>query len=323
MANLINTIQCSSDIKNTGICDCFFDPKNPLGMIFVPKDFKLTESDIANIQTFLEAKTRAAKGSRIYPVQNFISLTDGTEDATVESFAYGQKETVREGIYSWSFVFRKGGVSLSNKLRTFNGKESSFSVVFFDAQNALYASSITEANGSKSIVGITLSRIYAAPWKVNDGTKNSAYMINVEFSPTYINEKLGFVKIDAADYLLTELNGLQDLVLSQAAAPAASGVFTVAIATDCGENLFDTYGALLVNPSLWVATNKTTGAAINVTSVVANSGLKVFTVTLDTADTDYPATVGLPVEFTLVDSVSLATANIVGFEAGILTQNRA
>lgn len=322
MATLINKILCAILLRNTGICDCFFDPKNPTGMIFVPQSFKITAANLATIQSYLEGKTRAPKGSRIFPIQNFVSINDGTEDPTVESFAFGQKETVREGNYSWTFGFRKGGVSLSNKLRSFNGKEDSFSVLFIDAQNAIYGTSFTESNGDTSIKGIPLSRIYTSPWKVNDGSKNTGYMINVEFAPIHVNEKLAFAKVEPTDYLLTELTGLQDINLKQALAPAANGVFTVSVNTDCGENLFDTYGTPLASPALWLASNKATGANIPVTSVVVNEGLKAFTVTLAHANPAYPGAGG-SVNITLLDPEALATGTVVGFEADVLTQVRA
>jgi hypothetical protein len=147
-------------------------------------------------------------------------------------------------------------------------------------------------------------------------------MINVEFAPIHVNEKLAFAKIEPTDYLLTELTGLQDINLKQALAPAANGVFTVGVHTDCGENLFDTYGTPLSNPGVWVARNKTTGANIPVTSVAVNDGLKAFTVTLAHANAAYPGSGG-SVTITLVDPEALATATVVGFESDVLTQVRA
>src|SRR5688572_7907170 len=118
----INKIFCGSDVKNTGRCECYFDPKLITGAIHVPRNRVFTEEELSDlmIQATLESAKLAAKASRIFPIQPFEQVTDGTEAPVKQTFGYGGSRNIREGKVVWLFQFIEGGLSLSNAARSFN-----------------------------------------------------------------------------------------------------------------------------------------------------------------------------------------------------------
>src|SRR5678810_1267689 len=135
----LNKIFCGQDAKNTGICDCFLDPKLIIGAILVPKDKVFTAEELAdaNIQETMEALVEETAKNRILPIQGFVAITDNSEEPVEQTFGYGTIEPVRDGNYNWIFGFRKGGVNLSNSLRSYNGLTNKYAVIFIENQNHL------------------------------------------------------------------------------------------------------------------------------------------------------------------------------------------
>ncbi|MNS94041.1 hypothetical protein D3C72_1282440 [compost metagenome] len=174
----------------------------------------------------------------------------------------------------------------------------------------LIATTKLDATGQKGYAGIPKELFYAYPWKMNDYANPSAYRVKFAFRPEYVNELVAFKQ---SPFPLTEIVGLQNIVLSSIA-PGAAGVYKIQASTGCdGQNLFDVYQTELGTMALWTATNDSTGAAITISSVAPDANLKAFTVTLSTADADYPA-VG-NIEISLVQASALDAAGITPFEA--------
>lgn len=319
----LNKIFCAQDVKNTGICECFFDPKLITGAIFVPKSKVFTSAELldATIAATLAALISATKTSRIFPFQPFEAITDNTEEPTRQTFGYGTVKTVREGKYNWAFQFLNGGLNLSNALRTFNGLIGKYAVIFIESQNTLIGTSKLDANGDWGLAGVPMSDIYTRPWRPSDGTNVANYTIEFSFDPVYINEKIAFKKVAVDSYLLSELVGLEDIKLSFAEGeePTEGGTEAVVLAeTDCGStDVFDLYAAELAQAAAWVVTDSA-GAAKTVASVTQNADLKGWNLTLGGGDVWEDG-----------DKVSLAAPvvlgadpiNVVGYESDILIVN--
>src|SRR6188768_124141 len=128
---ILNATQCSTNLKNTGICDCPFDPKLIVGEIKIPKTRVLTVAELNDIQATLEGLVEDVRANRIFPNHGFVAVTDGSEDPTFQTFGYGSQVPVREGKYNWTFQFVSGGVQKSNALRSFNG--SGYASLFYDS----------------------------------------------------------------------------------------------------------------------------------------------------------------------------------------------
>jgi len=277
----LNKIFCGSDVKNTGICECFFDPKLINGAIFVPKGKVFTEAELADvlIQATLEAAASATKADRIFPFGPFEAITDNTEDPTRQTFGYGTVKTVREGKYNWAFQFLNGGLNLSNSLRTFNGLTGKYAVIFLESQNTLIGTSKKDANGNWGLAGIPMADIYTRPWRPSDGTNVANYTIEFSFDPVYVNEKIAFKKVSIDSYLLSEFLGLEDIILTLVEAVEGGTTIEVSAATDCGStDVFDLYETELEQVTAWVLKDSA-GDTKTISGVVANPSTKTWTIT--------------------------------------------
>jgi len=257
MANTINAIQCSTNLKNTGVCDCFFDPKLIIGKIMGPKSRVLTQAELDDIQDTLETLVMTTRANRIFPVQGFVAITDGTEDPTFQTFGYGSTVPVKEGLYSWVFGFVEGGVNLSNSLRSFNGQSSKYGEIYITSDNVLIGTKKKDANGADGLGFVPQEGgyPYTYPWKANDGTNVASYRTQSKFKAPYINEAIAFVKVDPATYLLSELFGLEDVNLTFYSVDQLHDTLLVKAVTACGADLYDDFADELAEPTAWIVKN--------------------------------------------------------------------
>lgn len=278
----INAIQCGESIKNTGTCGCFFDPKNAVGFILIPRSKVLTQAEIDVIQTTLEAGVLASKANRFFPVQNLVALTDNSEDPTFQTFGYGSTAPVREGNYNWVFQFLQGGVQLSNSLRTFNGTSKYVPLfIFRDAgKHFLVGTKKLDVNGNTGLAGVPQEGgyPYTYPWKANDGTNVAQYRVQFMFQPDYINNNIAFVEVSNSTYMLTELTGLEDVTLTQL--EVAGDTVTVSAATTCGSDLYSDEGFAdeLAQAAAWTLYDAD-GNEVDIESVVKNESEGGWTIT--------------------------------------------
>lgn len=313
----INKIFCGSDVKNTGICECFFDPALLDGAILGPLSKVFTEAELADavIQSTLETAGRTVKTSRIFPFSPFENITDNTEDPVRQTFGYGTVKTVREGKYNWLFQFINGGLNLSNALRTFNGLTGKYGLILKDSKNTLIGTSKKDVNGNWGLGFIPLSDFYARPWRPSDGANVTNYGVEVSFEPVYINEKIAFKRVSIDSYLLSEFKGLEDIVLTLVAATEGGTTIEVSAATDCGStDVFDLYSAELAQAVAWVLKNEA-GEDQTISGVVANADTKTWTITRSegvNADGD-------TLQLAAPSVLAAAPINVVGYESNILT----
>lgn len=314
MSTELNKIYCGTDAKNTGICDCFLDPKLITGAILIPKSRVLTAAEVLAIQATLEGLVETTKANRIYPIQGFVAITDNSEDPTNQTFGYGSLEPVREGSYNWIFQYRKGGVNLSNALRSFNGLTAKYSVIFIENQNILLGTKKDDATGATGMAGIPLEVLYNFPWKANDGSNLAQYRIQFGFRPEYINENIAFVKVATTEYLLSELVGLEDINLTIVEADDTADTVDVTATTDCGSNnLYDLFADEIAQATAWVV-KKADGTAVTVT-VAKNTTTEGWTLAYTTAEVEDGDTITLAAPTVL----AAAPISVSGYEADTVT----
>lgn len=307
----INAINCITSAGNTGVGACFFDPANIVGAILAPKGY---EFDTTTPQATLIAATHnVAKGSRLYPLYDFEAITDGTEQKTIQTMQSGQKHIVREGFNDWKFQYVSGGLSLLLNARNFNG--SAWDYYFVDANGVMLGIVGSTATKLKAIPS-TGGFFWAEPWKVNDGSKISEYMLQFVFNVKYLNTKSLFRYLATGIDLPSLVYGLQDLNLTSTV-NATSGTYTVAVATDAtATNMGDINAAGLAVIGNWTAANTATGAAITILTVTYSSTLGAFLVALDKTDTDYPTPgAGVKVTLNLAAPAVLQAAGVDGYES--------
>jgi len=306
----LNKIFCGSDVRNTGICECFFDPKLIIGAIYTPKNKVFTADELsdANIADTLTDATMAPEGERIYPFQPFEAITDNTEDPTRQTFGYGTVKTVREGKYNWAFQFIQGGLNLSNALRTFNGLIGKFNVIFIESGNTLIATSRKDVNGEWGLAGVPMSDIYTRPWRPSDGTNVTNYTTEFSFDPVYINEAIAFKRVGTDAYILNQLAGLEDIKLTIIS--VAGSTANVTAETDCGStDMYDLYKTELSGLTAWKAFTAA-GAVKTISTVTANDTTKSWALASSTPFAD-----GDTVELSAPTVLANPPINIVGYES--------
>lgn len=273
----LNKIFCGADVKNTGICECYFDPKLITGAILVPKGKVFTSDELldANIQETLEAATKTVKNARIFPFGPFEAITNNTEAPVQQTFGYGTIKVVREGKYLLAFQFINGGLNLSNALRTFNGLIGKYAVIFIESQNTLIGTSRKDVNGEWGLAGVPLSDLYTSPWAPSDGSNVTNYTIQFTFEPVYINEKIAFKRVSVDEYLLSELHGLEDVHLEILEGGDEGGTeVTVGAYSDCGSvDMFDLYEDEFEELTAWLIKD-IDGNPKTISSITANTALK-------------------------------------------------
>lgn len=310
----LNKIFCGADVKNLGICECFFDPKLITGAILGPIGKVFTSDELldANIAATLAAAVSAASAGRIQPFQPFEAITDNTEDPTRQTFGYGTVKTVREGKINWAFQFINGGLNLSNALRSYNGLIGKYGLILIESQNTLIGTSKKDANDEWGLGFIPLSDLYMRPWRPSDGTNVTNYTWEVSFDPAYINEKIAFKKVSTDSYLLSELAALEDIKLEIVEVDGNDA--TVRADSDCGStDLFDLYDDELAQAVAWVVKDSA-GDEKTVTGVVKQTGPKNWVVTLDEAYED-----GDTIQLAAPAVLGAAPINVVGYESNIVT----
>lgn len=305
MANL-NELQCLTTAGNTGIGSCFMDIKNIVGAILAPKGYEL---DVTTLQATLKAAAlNSNAATRLYPLFDFETTSDSSEDKTVQTLGTGAKHVVREGFNDWTFHYVEGGLSLHQQARKFNGNAWDF--FFIDAENKILGIAGSTSTKIKAIP-TTGGFFWANPYKLNDGSKITEYGLQFVFNVKYSNDLVKFVKADFD--IPSTIYGLEnvDLVGSSAGTPGSYGV--VAKTSSVGTNLWDLFATELASASLWKATNKETGGVIAITSVTAGSSVnKNFVFALNTSDADYPTT-GQHVNIDLEVPATLDAAGVEGF----------
>lgn len=269
----LNKPLCATNYGNTGVGTCFLEPDKFIGAIQVTGDFKISQSDVADLLAFLNTKIHAAIGARIFPGPKLINLTDNTEDSTINTTDYGVKIFVKDGFYDWTFRYLKGGVQLHQELAKNAGANKYF--LFFDKNNVLYGYS-----SGGYLKGIPVEQYLLPPWRLNSGSEAALYNQRFIIDPIYLNQgNLGFLQVD---FNLIDVVGLQDVELT--VLDYTNNVATVQVRSKISDvNLYDTYKTNLLQTTAWRAF-KSSGAASSVSAVADNATDSAFDVTVNYND---------------------------------------
>lgn len=269
----LNKPLCATNYGNTGVGTCFLEPDKFIGAIQVTGDFKIAQSDVADLLAFLTTKIHAAIGTRIFPGPKLINLTDNTEDSTINTTDYGVKIFVKDGFYDWTFRYLKGGVQLHQELAKNAGANKYF--LFFDKNNVLYGYS-----SGGYLKGIPVEQYLLPPWRLNSGSEAALYNQRFIIDPIYLNQgNLGFLQVD---FNLIDVVGLQDIELR--IIDQAANVATVQVRSKISDvNLYDTFKTSLLQTAAWRAF-KSSGVLSSVTTIADNAADEGFDVTVNYND---------------------------------------
>lgn len=269
----LNKPLCATNYGNTGVGSCFLEPDKFIGSIQVTSDFKIAQSDVADLLAFLNTKIHAAIGTRIFPGPKLINLTDNTEDSTINTTDYGTKIFVKDGFYDWTFRYQKGGVQLHQELSKNQGANKYF--LFFDKNNVLYG-----YTSGGFLKGIPVEQYLLPPWRLNTGSEAALYNQRFIIDPIYLNQgNLGFLQVD---FNLIDVVGLQDLVLT--VIDVNANVATVKVRSKISDvDMYGTYKTNLLETTAW-RLFKSSGALSSIAAVADNAADEAFDVTANYND---------------------------------------
>ena len=314
-----NTLAAAASVRNTGLDSLgLLDPTNIKGGFFCPPGYVIPAASFPNSGLLTQFKNDAmndSKSLRIFPFANFAEHKDNSEKPVEEKLGYGDIGTVRDGIYDLQYRFRRGGLLLSNKLRSFNRQGNYY--LFVDNNNLLIGTQGVDATGAPSLAAIPPIEFYQDVMVLNDGKKNAEYWAKFRFQPRFVNELIGYSQDVEFDILSTIL-GLQDVTLSMTA-DATKGTYHVTALAGAAKVNLANLGALstsLASSALWVFLNAVTGAAITISSVALGTGANAgtFTITVATTAPPYPAG-STKVSANLVGPTELSTGGVSGYES--------
>lgn len=313
----LNKVTCGGLLKgNTGVPQCYMDLAPINGIILTPIGYTLTKAEIAStLLSKLQTSTLATRANRIYPVLNFVDIKDNTEQPSYQTLGFGRKVLLKEGKYSFEASYLDGGLCLSNQLRNFN--YTKWAAFLVDANGVLVGTKVGD-----NIMAIPLNLFYASPYGIATSSQAASYKLNIEIEPKYLNEEIGFVQTKGEFDIFDSVKGLLNLVIKTAVALTGGKVEIMVINSCGGDNIYDVYGTNLANITAWLSKNATTKNGITITAAVAVPANKTIELTLDTADTDYPAVASkLTIELNTAAILAAAPILMVGYEgANILTE---
>jgi hypothetical protein len=270
---------CTNSGGNTGIgaCDLSSSKLTPQGIIFVPKGAQVP-LNTADILSFFEGKFKEdSKQARWYPMMDIQAITDSSEEAQMSTFAFGYSEKIRNGnaIYQFDIPF---SLCKAKTIKPFDGWKGG---IYFILSSGLLM-------GRKDRNGENLLPLIPSQINIPNAQLISLGTTDVRAVSIQINLGDKLRLIDVVDFLQIEdfdptgINGIIDVELLQAG--AAAGYVDIKVQTKCDAvNLFDTHQTELAIISLWILTNKATGAIVTPTSILAQGATKTFRVTATAA----------------------------------------
>jgi len=306
--SILNVPTCTTDRGNTGTPACYFDIKHIKSVILAPATQSFSAANMADVDTFIaamQAATIAGTSARIYPVSNFVGVTDNTEEAVFETSGYGDKRFTREGDYQFKFEFWKGGMCLNKQLRKFN--KGSWSVYLVDAQNQVWGKKVGTA-----LAGFSAS-IYTEKPKINDGTAATKYMIDLSLpNPEELADDFGVVVLDCSfdDFV----KGILNVNITVTVSTEADVTYT--IATECGnDDLYDFYADELADTDAIILKNNS-GTPVVASAVVKVPASKAWKASATLTAGTYTIELPTPAALAALD-IGEAPAN--GIESDVVT----
>lgn len=306
MANKFKLSCATNKPGNTGFNgSCFPDIKQILGAFLVPVDFVIPEVNLTStgIIDYLRTQSYADNAfQRVYPIHNFIGTETNGGDRREFTAPYGSRLTTGENDYGFRHEYTSGGMQLQGQLRAFNSN-GGWSIIYYDSTN-IYM--LNNDDGTAS--GLPTTTTWSEALTPNNGTDPTLYHFYVGMKSQYLNDNVYILNYKGTT---ESVKGLQDIEIDVVDFDDATGVANVTLKV--GEiDLYDQYGDEFANIARFTAYNNVTSNPITISSVAKNAGAKAWTVTMSTADADYPATTE-GIKLDIVGPTELNTADIAGY----------
>lgn len=277
MSSQINIPNCggATSTFNIGVPLCDVIRDIPYGLIFLDSGVTFNEAETTTVAAFVTAvktATKAARGSRAYPMWDLKNFEDKSKEATKGTLGNLSNTEIQlvDGIPSFSFTHRKG--DLFHKLLV-KAETANLKVMIVDKKYVVYG---TVTSGGE-LTGYTMAEFKAGLPKFQTPGAASSYPFDITLeSITEYKENLGFMQ---ADSTLVGAAGLRDVVLS---ASVAGSVLSVGLVATGGTNIATLFATELLQTAAWSVV-KTVGGGTPTISPAYNSTTGKIDITLSGA----------------------------------------
>lgn len=302
MSELTRPRPLASAYGNTGKPSNAVKQNKMLGIYLCTDKFEIPNSVLAGtweddlLPYLQDASLAAKKDYRIYPLMFNLGYTDNTAEASAIESTYKIQLKMVESPHNGKGEIENSGVEYLKNIRRFS-KRDNLRCLILDAEFI---------GGEKTSTGVKgfECTVFAPPLKYEDGFNGvTRPYINLSLiDPLALTDHLFPITYPESVNISNIIYGVIDVELS-------SPSLNVVKATEkiSGIDLYDDYATELADTDAWKITNKETGAAVAITSVVANSVYKGWTITPAEA-------VNIVAE--LVDPTALAALNVGSVNAG-------
>jgi hypothetical protein len=246
------------------------------GIVFVPKGWSAAvTADLTDeaIRTAILAALNASLVNdnpllRAIFVGEFVNFEDKSEAAGMQSHNYGVQEKTNRGKYRHEYGYRNGGLAFHCAVKTFDELQNSYDMIYINGDSKTLVGANKYTDGVlTAFQGITLDFIDAQDQKVGDYTNKAMYKLGLHIADgAQLNEECFIVNMGQNMVKYCKDNSVIGVELT--GTMTGTRICKVRAITEIGNvNLGDVFGDDLSDATLWVAKNKTSGAAITISSV--------------------------------------------------------
>jgi hypothetical protein len=232
----------------------------PYGLIFLDNGVEFDATDMASSAALIAAideATRAARGSRAYPLWDLKNFEDKSKEpvkGTLGNLSNADIQLV-EGIPSFDFTHRKGELFHRALIEA---ETANLTVLIVDKKYVIYG---TRTSADK-LAGYTMAefKCQLPKWQTPGQASSYPFSITLDSMAEY-KENGAFFQCDSS---LVNISGIVPVILTQVS--FVSSVLKVKPTTLGGTNLAVTNGTNLTQATAWKVTNVTAGTFATVSA---------------------------------------------------------
>lgn len=310
MADILSLPNCggSTSTFNSGFALCDVIRKSPKALLLLDSGVEFNAGDRASIATFVAAiktKSRAARGSRVYPLMSLNNFVDNSKAPTKGSTGNLSNADAQlvDAIPSFAFEHRKGDLFHRQLV---NAENANLKLMIIDSAYVVYGTITAGGN----LTGFSMFEFKAQLPKFANASAFATYEFDVTLdSLTEYKENLGFAQLDSS---VLNISGIVDIKTTLSA--QVTNVAKIMLTGRGGKNIGTIYPVELAAVGAWKATNAQTGATVTITSVTYDATNGWYVVTTD--NTAYGALAsGEKFLIDLVSTSALSTLGVDGYES--------
>lgn len=226
---LLNSVDCGTKRKGTGILDCIQELGIPAGFITVPTNWSL---DIETGDFNKEHIQEQIQAGALVPFLVATNFTDNSEEDVFETLNSGVQVPVRDGKPLFTYEYNNG-YCWHSAAYTHNGFRNRNVILVWD--NDVFGFAVS-ADGT-TIKGLTAGYIKTGNFMNNDGTTGSKTNISMQLiDPYQYNAEMMLLNSQNTDVSIDEIKGVVDTMVSVPTVPAATDTeVSVKVVAHCNQ----------------------------------------------------------------------------------------